>query len=164
MHWGAVKSSEGRSTSTRGWPRLGFRESAPRGRNELQGSSGPPGLCAKVLRPPDLFFLGHQEVIIIIITQPSQWQQAPCYANLITSSHRVGSVQMGKWRARERKRLKRRVTSQPQRQSQDVHPEQVQDSCCCVRSPGASCSRCPLCPPAFPTVSATPGTHMPVEI
>lgn len=40
-------------------------------------------------------------------------------------------------------------------------PEQVQGSCCGVPSPGASSSYCPLCPPALPTVSATPGTLMP---
>lgn len=40
-------------------------------------------------------------------------------------------------------------------------PEQVHSSCCGIRSPGASCSYRPLCPPALPTVSATPGTHMP---
>lgn len=81
---------------------------------------------------------------------------------------------MGTWRARERKRLKTRITNQRQCRAR-LHrvwsttgcpvpsgsPEQVHSSCCGVRFPRASCSYRSLYPPALPTVSATPGAHMP---
>ena len=77
---------------------------------------------------------------------------------------------MGSLRARERKRLQTRVTTQPQGQSQDAglgagvsrmpDPRGAQSSCGAA-AVGSDLGRSPLCPPALPTVSATPGTHVP---
>lgn len=86
-------------------------------------------------------------------------------------------VQMGNLRAHERKRLKIRITSQlqGQGQGQDAAPwSGIPQSTCphkqlragaeqllwCPIPAGAPCHSSPLCPPVFPTVSATPGTHV----
>lgn len=81
-------------------------------------------------------------------------------------------MHMGNSRAWERKSLKARITSQLQGQSQDADPGSgIPRSACPPRQPragveqlipaGASCSYSPFYPPALPTVSATPGNHMP---
>ena len=68
-------------------------------------------------RPPDLFSSRHQEVIIIIATRSSQ-----CQHTALPHQAEWVPVPVGSLRARERKRLQTRVTTQHQGQSQDADP------------------------------------------
>lgn len=127
---------------------------------------GPPGLCAEVLWPPDLFFLGHQEAIIIIITQASQCQQAHA---MRTTLHQVGMCADGEIEGLGGKRLNTRITGQLQWRSQGACPGAGQlrrarpsplrqpgagaEQLCGVPSrlePPAATAPPPTCPPACP--------------
>lgn len=100
---------------------------------------GPPGLCAEVLWPPDLFFLGHQEAIIIIITQASQCQQAHA---MRTTLHQVGTCADGEIEGLGGKRLNTRITGQLQWRSQGARPGAGQPRRARPSPPPAARSRC----------------------
>ena len=103
----AVGSSEGRSVRASGRPSLGFRKLALAAREDELNSRGQVArqASAEVPWPPDLFFLGHQEVIVIMIA--TRHSGSRCPASQVPLHHRIRWVvwrRRNKWSAREQTR------------------------------------------------------------
>lgn len=96
----------------------------------------------------------------MVTTQPSQCQQAPCYANH-TLSHQATTSAVGDIEGlAEEERDSKPVSPASFRGRVGMPPQRLvslgQLLC------GVQSSYRPLCPPALPAVSAAPGTHVPV--
>lgn len=167
--WAGLPQARGEQRGTGNGIQQGQGVAQLGGITELQGSSNPPGLCVEVLWPPDLFFSGppggNNNPTNASITVPAGAMRCTPHHIFTPGKYvcRWGYQVPG--RGRDSKpgsaaSLSGRV-SMPEGRAPLGGPEQACGRGCGVRPAAASGGHSPLCAPALPAVSATPGAHVP---